>query len=116
MTTTNAKLSKRFVNFSIALILLKENSAICNVLGQRGVITEHGHQRLLLEEKLSPKVTDVVLSHCHRPTSVTPCGVPPSNCSGMLTTGKYADFDSLRGAPPQGEGFSGGNIAEKNTY
>ncbi len=39
------------------------------------------------------------------PTSVTPKGVPPCS-SGMTATGSHGYFYSLRGAQPQGEGFS----------
>ena len=40
-----------------------------------------------------------------RPTSVTPKGVTPCS-SGMTATGSHGYFYSLRGAQPQGEGFS----------
>ena len=39
------------------------------------------------------------------PTSVTPKGVTPCS-SGMTATGSHGYFYSLRGAQPQGEGFS----------
>ena len=39
------------------------------------------------------------------PTSVSPKGLPPCS-SGMTATGSHGYFYSLRGAQPQGEGFS----------